>query len=113
RSGCRAGVYQHDADRRLLPTDEDHRAANPADLPLASSSDHRPCEALCAGIAAGTGSGDPLPADVADDSSYPGPIEGSALPHAREDHCAKYTGDCTDGRTPAKLRRSPAAEDSG
>src|SRR4029453_4657713 len=55
RRGCRPGVYEHGADRRLFPADEDHWAADPADLPLASASDHRPCEALCAGGAAGAG----------------------------------------------------------
>src|SRR5262249_10127163 len=108
----RAGVYQHDADRRLLSADEDHGAADPADLSLAVASDHRPCEALCAGIAAGTGGGAPVSADVADDSPYAGPIAGGALPDARKDHCAKYPGNSTAGHTPAQPRHSPAAEDS-
>jgi len=42
------------------------------------------------------GGRDPVPADVADDSPYPRPIEGGALPDARQDHSAKYPDDCHD-----------------
>src|SRR5262249_25785949 len=101
-----------DAERRLLPADADHRAADPADLPLASTSDHRPCEALCASVAAGTGGRDPVPADAADDAPYPGAIQGRALPDAREDDCAKYPGHRADRRNAAQSWRSPAEEDA-
>src|SRR5262249_12879428 len=92
---------------------EDHGAADASDLSLAVPSDHRPREALCAGVAAGAGGRAPLPADVADDPPHLGPTEGGAVPDAREDHCAKYPGDLTAGQNPPKSPYSLAKEDSG
>lgn len=63
-------------------------------------------------VAAGTGGRDPVPADVADDSPYPGAITGRALPDAWEDDCAKYPGNRADRRNAAQSWRSPAEEDS-
>src|SRR5262249_48750278 len=87
-----------------LSPDEDDRVVHPSGLPLDSPPDYEPCQALGAGLAAGTGGRDPCGGHRAQPAVCPGRGEGRALPGPWPHAGAEHPLDGTSNSLPQKAR---------